>query len=270
MRKLALVNHKGGVGKTTTALGLAVGIAQRLRKGRRVLFIDGDSQGNASSTLLDGKAPNRPTLTQVLLDDADAAEAIRPSRFPGIDLLPADSTLADCTVWLADQIGRENRLRAALEPLGDPYDLVLIDAPPAMSLVSVNILHAVDELIIPADATAYAMMGLGKLQETVDKIKKHLSHPDLCIIGLVLTRVMKNRPTRDLEAQLRQTYGALVYKSVIPFSPQVEVAACHHRTILEYAPKSAPALAFEALCAEVMGNGRKRTSPRRTRRSDAA
>ena len=114
MRKLALVNHKGGVGKTTTALGLAIGVSRRLRKGRRVLFIDGDSQGNASSTLLDGKAPNKPTLTQVLLDEADASEAIRPSRCPGIDLLPADSTLADCTVWLADQIGRENRLRTAL------------------------------------------------------------------------------------------------------------------------------------------------------------
>ena len=203
MRKLALVNHKGGVGKTTTALGLAVGMARRLRPGRRLLFIDGDSQANASSTLLDGKAPNKPTLTQVLLDDADVSEAIRPSRFPGIDLLPADATLADCTVWLADQIGRENRLRAGLEQIGDPYDLVIVDAPPAMSLVSVNILHAVDELVVPVDATAYAIMGLGRLQETVDKIKKHLSHPELAIVGLVLTKVMKNRPTHDLEAQLR-------------------------------------------------------------------
>jgi chromosome partitioning protein len=270
VRKLALVNHKGGVGKTTTALGLAIGVSQRLKKGRRVLFIDGDSQGNASTTLLDGKAPNKPTLTQVLLDDADASEAIRPSRCPGIDLLPADSSLADCTVWLADQIGRENRLRTALESVGDPYDMIIVDAPPAMSLVSVNILHAVDELLVPVDAAAYAMMGLGKLQETVDKIKRHLSHPDLCIIGLVLTRVMKNRPTRDLEAQLRQTYGSLVYKSVIPFSPQVEVAACHHRTILEYAPKSPPSKAFEALVTEVLGNGRKRTSPRRSRGVDAA
>jgi chromosome partitioning protein len=270
LRTLAVVNHKGGVGKTTTSLGLAIGIARRLRKGRRVLVIDGDSQGNASTTLLDGKAPNKPTLTQVLLDEADASEAIRPSRCPGIDLLPADLSLADCTVWLADQIGREQRLRTSLQSIGDPYDLIIVDAPPAMSLVSVNILHAVDQLLVPVDAGVYGVMGLAKLQETVDKIKRHLSHPELCIIGMVLTRVMKNRPTRDLEAQLRQTYGTLVYKSVIPYSPQVEVAACHHRTILEYAPKSPPALAFESLVTEVLGNGRKRTSAPRSRGGNAA
>jgi chromosome partitioning protein len=270
VRTLAVVNHKGGVGKTTTALNLAVGIARRLKKGRRLLFIDGDSQANATATLLDGKAPNRPTLTQVLMDDDDVHEAIRPSRCPGVDLLPADSTLADCTVWLADQIGREQRLRAALQSVGDPYDLIIVDAPPAMSLVSVNILHAVDQLVVPVDAGMYSVMGLAKLQETVDTIRKRLSHPDLCIVGLVLTRVMKNRPTRDLEAQLRQTYGPLVYKSVIPFSPQVEVAACHFRTILEYAPKSPVAVAFEALVTEVLGNGRKRASTRRARGVDAA
>jgi chromosome partitioning protein len=240
-------------------------MARRLRKGRRLLFIDGDAQGNATTTLLDGKAPNRPTLTQVLLDDADVSEATRPSRYPGIDLLPADQSLADCTVWLADQIGREQRLRTALQSVGDPYDLIIVDAPPAMSLVSVNILHAVEELLVPVDAGAYAVMGLARLQETVDKIKKHLAHPELSIIGLVLTRVMKNRPTRELEAQLRETYGSLVYQAVIPYAIQVELAAAHHRTVLEYAPKSPAAVAFEALITEVLGNhGRKRVNARRT------
>lgn len=262
MRRLAVVNHKGGVGKTTTSLGLAVGLARRLRKGRRLLLIDGDAQGNASATLLDGKAPNKPTLTQVLLADdspADAIrEAIRPSRYPGIDLLPANSSLADCTVWLADQAGREQRLRNALGTLDDPYDWVIVDAPPAMSLVTVNVLHAVDELLVPVDAGAYAVMGLARLQETVDKIRKHLAHPELQIIGLVLTRVMKNRLTRELEDQLRETFGQLVYKTVIPYANQVELAAAHHRTVLEYAPKSPAAVAFEALITEVLGNhGRK-------------
>jgi chromosome partitioning protein len=271
MRTIAVVNHKGGVGKTTTALGLAVGLARRLRKGRRLLFIDGDAQGNASTTLLDGKAPNKPTLTAILLDDSDVAEAIRPSRYPGIDILPADPSLADCTVWLADQIGREQRLRTALETVGDPYDLVIIDAPPAMSLVSVNILHAVEELVVPVDAGAYAVMGLARLSETVEKIRRHLSHPALTIIGLVLTRVMKNRATRELEAQLRETYGKLVYDSVIPYSTHVELAAAHHRTVLEYAPKSPAAVATEALVREVLKNhGRKRVNARRSRRVDDA
>ena len=212
MRTIAIVNHKGGVGKTTTALGLSVGLARRLRKGRRLLFIDGDAQGNATSTLLDGKSPNKPTLTQVLLDDADASEAIRPSRYPGVDLLPADPSLADCTVWLADQIGREQRLRTALQSVADPYDQIIIDAPPAMSLVTVNVLHAVEELLVPVDAGAYAVMGLARLQETVDKIRKHLAHPELQIIGLVLTRVMKNRPTRELEAIARHVRQAGIHE----------------------------------------------------------
>jgi chromosome partitioning protein len=270
VRTLALVNHKGGVAKTTTALGLSVGIARRLRKGRRLLIIDSDAQANTSANLLDGKAPNKPTLTEVLLEDDNPSEAIReairPSRYPGIDLLPANSSLADCTVWLADQSGREQRLRNALQTISDPYDWVILDAPPAMSLVTVNAIHAVDELLVPVDAGAYAVMGLARLQETVTRIQKHLAHPELQIIGLVLTRVMKNRPTRELEAQLRETYGSLVYRTTIPFATQVELAAAHHRTVLEYAPKSPAAVAFEALITEVLGNhGRKRVNARRPR-----
>ena len=259
MRTIAVVNHKGGVGKTTISLSLAVGLAARLRKGRRLLVVDGDSQGNATTTLLDGKAPNKPTLTQILLDDVKTSDAIRPSRYPGIDLLPADSSLADCTAWLADQIGREQRLRSALANVGDPYDFIIVDSPPAMSLITVNVLQAVDELLVPVDAGAYAMMGVAKLQETVDKIRRHLSHPDLAIIGVVLTRAMANRASRELEAQLRATYGKLVYATVIPYAWQVELAAAQHRTVLEYAPKSSAAVKFEALITEVVGkNGRKR------------
>jgi chromosome partitioning protein len=271
VRRLAVVNHKGGVGKTTTALALAVGLTRRLRKGRRLLFIDGDAQGNASVTLLDGRVPSGPTLTDVLLEDdspADAiVEAIRPSRYPGIDLIPANASLSECTASLADQRGREQRLRNALATLGDPYDWVIVDAPPAMSLVTVNSIHAVDELLCPVDAGAYAIMGLARLQETVDSIRKHLAHPDLKIIGLVLTRVMKNRPTRELESQLRETYGSLVYKTVIPYATQVTIAEAHNLTVLEHAPKSPAAVAYEALITEVLGNhGRKSvdaTKPRR-------
>jgi len=271
MRSIAVVNHKGGVGKTTVSLALAVGLAERLRKGKRILFIDGDSQGNATTTLLDGKAPVKPTLTQVLLDDADVIDAVRPSRHPRIDILPADSSLADCTVWLADQIGREQRLSTALQAVGDAYDLVIIDSPPAMSLVSVNILHAVSELVVPVDAGIYSVMGLGRITETVEKVRKHLAHPELAIIGLVITRAMRNRATRELEAQLREAHGKLVYASVIPYSTHVELAAAHHRTVLEFAPRSPAAVAFESLITEVVRHGRKRGHAARSRRvNDAA
>ena len=115
MRTLAVVSMKGGVGKTTLALSLAINMAKALPKRKRLLVVDSDPQGNASMTLLEGKPPADPTLSQVLLDEADVREAIRPSRHPGIDLLPADASLADCTLLLADQMGREQRLRARSE-----------------------------------------------------------------------------------------------------------------------------------------------------------
>jgi chromosome partitioning protein len=206
-----------------------------------------------------------------LLEDdspADAIrEAIRPSRYPGIDLIPANTSLAECTAALANERGREQRLRNALATIADPYDWMIVDAPPAMSLVTVNCIHSVDELLCPVDAGAYAIMGLARLQETVDSIRKHLAHPDLQIIGLLLTRVMKNRATRELETQLRETYGPLVYKTSIPYATQVAIAEAHHLTVLEHAPKSPAAVAFEALITEVLGNhGRKSVDAAKSRR----
>ena len=269
-RRLAVVNHKGGTGKTTTALCLAVGMARKLRKGRRLLFVDADSQANATMTLMDGEAAEWPTLSQVLLDESDITEAIRPSRHPMIDILPSDPSLADCTVWLADQVGREQRLKNGLDSIADSYDLVIVDSSPGMSLVTVNALHAVSELVVPCDASIYSVSGLGQLQLTIEKVRRHLAHPDLAIVTLVITRAMKNRATQELEAQLRDTYGKLVAASVIPYSTHVEVAAAHHRTVLEYAPKSPAAVALEALIGEVWKHGRKSSNAARSRSIDAA
>jgi chromosome partitioning protein len=271
MRTIAVVNLKGGSGKTTTALSLAVGMARHLPKRKRLLMIDGDSQANASFTMLDGQAAAAPTLGEVLLDEVKITDAIRASRVDRIDILPSDSELADDQVWLADQIGREQRLATALKTVEKVYDLVVIDAPPQLSLVSVNILRAVTELIVPVDAGIYSAMGLSRLQETVEKVRRHLAHPDLAIIGLVVTRAMPNRATKDLVAQLRKTYGALVYGTVIPYSAKVEEAHARNRTVLEYAPTSPAAVAFEALIKEVMNHGRKtRGNARKPHRLDGA
>jgi chromosome partitioning protein len=269
VRRITVANHKGGCAKTTTALTLAVGIALRLKKGR-VLVVDCDAQGNATTCLLDGKPAARPTLTEVMMDEVHITEAIRPSRHPKIDILPATSSLAECTAWLADQIGREQRLRTALQGVEGQYDLAILDAPPALSLVSVNALNAAEELLVPLEAGLYSILGVAKLQETIDKIKRHLANPDLHILSLVLQRVMKNRATRELEAQLRATYGKLVCSSVIPYSADVPLAEANHRTVLETAPRSAAAVAFEALITEVMKHGRKKGHTRRPGRIDAA
>ena len=205
--------------------------------------------------MLGGMPAKEPTLGQVLLDEAGAGEAIRPSRLARIDIIPAEASLADCTLTLADQIGRERRLRTALREIEDDYEMVVIDAPPQLNLISINILQAVSELIVPVNAGVYSIAGLGPLQDTVDQVRKHLDHGDLHIIGLVLARVLRNKATKDLESQLREAFGELVYQTVIPHSVKVEEAHARHRTILEWAPKSPPALAYERLVTEVLKHG---------------
>jgi chromosome partitioning protein len=258
VRTIAVVNLKGGSGKTTTALCLAVGLARRLSKRKqRALLIDADPQANATMTMLDGEIPNAPTLGQVLLGEARASQAIRPSRVPRIDILPADVSLADCTVLMADQIGRERRLLSALRSVVDAYDLVLVDGPPRLDLITVNVLQAVEEIIVPVDSGIYSVAGLSKLQETVEMVRKHLDHDKLHISGLVLTRVMRNKATKDLERHLREAFPDLVYETPIPYSVRVEEAAARHRTILEWAPKSPPAVAYDRLITEVCKHGQR-------------
>jgi chromosome partitioning protein len=267
MRAIAVVNLKGGSGKTTTALCLAVGLARRLPKGKRLLLVDGDPQGNSTLTMLDGQPPAEPTLGDVLLGDVEVTEAIRPSRVAGVDLLPADAGLADATLCLTNELGREQRLKTALRSVQERYAAVIVDSPPALNLITVNILNAVSEIIVPVDAGLYSAMGLGRLQETVEKVRKHLDHDALHIIGLVVTRFMRNRASKELERQLRETYKQLVYRTVIPYSAAVEESHAHHRTVLEHAPRSTAAIAIDSLVSEVWKHGKPNS--RRSKRRNA-
>jgi chromosome partitioning protein len=238
---------------------LAVGAAGRKR---RVLLIDSDPQANASLTVLDGAAAKEPTLGHVLLDQAEAVEAIRPSRVNRVDILPADARLADAALLLADQLGRERRLRSALRAIEANYDLVVVDAAPQLNLVTINVLNMVGELIVPVDAGLYSIVGLGRLEETIDQVRRFLDNRELRIAGLVLTRTHHNRATKDLERQLREVYGDLVYRTTIPHSVRVEEAHARHRTVLEFAPKSPPALAYDRLLLEVLKHGQQRDARR--------
>lgn len=267
MRSIAVISFKGGSGKTTTALALAVGMA---RRGVRVLLADADSQGNATMTGLDGAAPEPPTLGHVLLDQAPVAEAIRPTRVPRLDLLPADGQLADAALLLADQLGREHRFRVALGDLDGRYDALVVDCPPQMSLVTVNVLAAVGEILIPIDAGIYAVAGLAQIQATVDQVRRYLGNRRLGILGLLMTRTHNNRATRDIAAQLRAAYGPLVFQATIPHSVRVEEAHARHRTILEFDPRSAPARAYESLITEVIDRGQPARNPEPARDPDSA
>lgn len=252
MRRIAIMNSKGGSAKTTTALGLAVGMA---RRGLRVLLVDADSQANATMTMLDGQAADPPTLGNVLFDQAGPDEAIRPTRIDGLDLLPADNRLADAALMLADQIGREHRFRRALDRLEGLYDVAVVDCPPALSLVTVNVLAGVAELIVPVDAGVYAISGLVQLQRAIADVREFLGNRDLRIAGLLLTRAHNNRATRDIADQLRAAYGPLVYRASIPHSVKVEEAHARNLTVGEFAPTSVPARAYDELLSEVIGDG---------------
>jgi chromosome partitioning protein len=256
MRTIGVVNLKGGSGKTTTALCLAVGAAMR---NLRVLLIDADPQSNASMILLDGKPAGEPTLAHVLLDQVEVREAIRTTRARGLDLLPADGKLADTALALVDQLGRERRLAVALRDVEEDYDLVIVDAAPQLSLVSINVLNAVGELLVPVDAGAFSVAGLGRLQESVDQVRRYLDNHALRISGLVMTRTHANKATRDILGQLRAAYGSLVHQATIPHSVKVEEAHARCLTVLEFAPRSAPALAYDQLLTEILKDGKTRT-----------
>lgn len=263
MTTIACLNWKGGSGKTTTALALATGLAARLPKRQRVLLLDCDPQSNASMVLLEGETPEAPTMADVMLNEADASDAIRSTRIDRLDVLPADGRLADVALLLADELARERRLRTALRPVEDTYSYCVVDSPPQLSLLTVNVLQFVTQVLVPIDPGLFAVAGLGRLQETVDRVRVHLEHPALAIIGLLITRATKNRVTRELEQQLRESFGPLVYTTVIPASVKVEEAHGSYRSILEWAPQSPVGQAYSDLVTEVLNGQSKKSLARR-------
>jgi chromosome partitioning protein len=254
MRRIGFVSEKGGVAKTTTALNVAVGLA---RRGHRTLLVDVDPQANASLVLTQGRGADPPTLGAVLLGEAEAADAIRPTAVTGLDLLPADVSLADANLALADQIGRERRLRVALEDVEGRYEYVLLDTSPQRSLLTVNALCYIAEAIVPVDPGLFAVAGLGQLQAAVEDVRRYLDNRALRIAGLVLTRTANNNVSRDVEAQLRGMYGDLVHPTAIPTNAKVEEAHSRYQSVLDYAPRSAGAKAYAALVEEIIAHGRR-------------
>jgi chromosome partitioning protein len=257
VRILAWCSEKGGTGKSTSAINVSYALANA---GNRVLVVDLDPQGNTSLVFLQGEPAAPPTIGAVLLGQADADEAIRPTRTMGLDLLPSDASLADANAELVNMIGRETRLRAALE--GVDYDFVVIDTPPTRSLLTVNALVAAAEILIPVEPALFALAGLGQLQQAVDDVRRYLGNAALRIAGVLLTRTRNDNVSRDVEAQLREAFGPLVFEATVPVSVKVEEAHGRFVSVIEYAPRSPGAKAYLAIAEEIAhGRAQERTGP---------
>ena len=256
MRTIAVIAQKGGQTKTTSVVNMAACLAGQ---GRAVLVIDSDVQSNATYVLLRGSAPRRPTLSEVLTGDATLDEAIVPSAFPGVDLIPAEPGLADVAVQLASEPGRERRLRSAMAELARPYDVCLIDTGPTRSLLSTNVLNAVQEVVVPIGPGLFGFLGLNQLQTDIGLVRRFLENKTVALAGVFLVLTEKNNVCRDFEREIRGAFGELVYQTTIPRSVKFEESNARLTSIFDHAPKSPGAIAYKALTTEVMDRGIKRT-----------
>lgn len=252
MRRIAFVCEKGGTTKSTSATAIAVALA---RDGHKTLLVDADQQGNSTWTMSGGQGGAPPTLAAVLTRDALAVEAIRPTKVDGLDLLPADSSLGGVNVALAQELGRDTRLRSALASVEGQYDFVLIDTGPQFNTILANVLVYAVEVIVPLDPSVYAMLGLVQLQDTIAEVREAYGNDGLHIAGLLLAKVTRNNVSRDVEAELRSRFGDLVFKSTIPLSVKVEEANSRGMTVMEYARLSPAAVAYEQVVSEILNHG---------------
>ena len=248
MKILAITNQKGGVGKTTTCVNLAASLAAL---GKRVLLIDLDPQGNASTGSGIDKAHLKASIYHVLLDEKSLREVVVKSEKGGFDIAPSNRELAGAEVELVNELARENRLKAALAKVSGDYEFVLLDCPPALNLVTVNALTAADAVMIPMQCEYYALEGLSDLVNTIKKVRAHLN-PTLEIEGLLRTLFdNRNMLAQQVSAQLIGHFGEKVYKTVIPRNIRLAEAPSYGVPVLNYDKSSKGAIAYMELAQEI-------------------
>lgn len=246
---ISIANQKGGVGKTTTTINIAAYLGQKRKK---VLLIDLDPQGNATSGIGVDKTTIENSSYDVLVNETSIEEAILSTEFKNVDVLPTNINLAGAEIELVSAISREMILKNALSEVDSKYDYVLIDCPPSLGLLTLNSLTASNGIVIPIQGEYYALEGLTQLVDTINLVKKKLN-PQIGIIGVVLTMFdMRTQLTRQVKEEVEKYFGDKVFSTVIPRNVRLAEAPSHGQPISEYDKKSKGAKAYEMLAKELI------------------
>jgi chromosome partitioning protein len=249
---ISIANQKGGVAKSTTAINLSAGLAL---EGYKVLLIDTDAQANSTRVFIhpDVEAPLEKSLYNVIINFSPLSSVIRKTISNNLSFVPAHIRLSGIDLELAQAIdNRSERLKRALEAVKEQFDYIIIDTPPSLGILTINSFVASDKLLVPVSTGFFALTGLVQLQETIDKVRQTQLNPTLGIIGVLCTFSDRTNVSKDVEKQLREYFGDLVFKTVIPKNISLEEAHSNHTHIFDYSPNSAGALAYKELVKEVI------------------
>ncbi len=249
---IAVANQKGGVAKTTTVVNLSASLALL---GKKVLVIDMDPQGNATSGFGLDRKEIEHCVYDVLINNAPLEAVVMPTSFDSLALVPATINLAGAEIELVSEIARENKLKKALKHIRQRYDYILIDCPPSLGLLTLNALTSADGIIIPVQCEYYALEGLGQLLNTFDLVRKHLN-ADLQIDGVLLT-MFDARTNLSIQVvdEVKDFFGSKVYASIIPRNVRLSEAPSHGRPIQHYDARSKGAEMYQQLAKEVIERG---------------
>ena len=253
---ISIANQKGGVGKTTTAVNISTIIA---KKGKKVLLIDADPQGNATSGLGADKTKEL-SLYDVLIDEVDIKQTFQDTMIKNLKVCPSNMNLAGAEVELVSAMSREQRLKEGLVDVKDEFDFIFIDCPPSLGLITLNAFTASDSILIPVQCEYFALEGLGQLINTINLVKKHLNQ-NLQIEGAVLTMYdSRTNLSNQVVKEVKRYFDDKVYKTVIPRNVKLSEAPSYGMPISIYDPKSKGARCYEKLSMEIIKNNTIRTN----------